>query len=143
MATTTYDTLTRAEKIERVSSEIYTRLAESFAGDPSVSTMFQEFAREEVQHAARIHLLRSQYQSSPGLFARMERLEEELGAMEAFLFGLRDQDPPFREPETPPYVGLAPRPRAARGVPARGSGMGPRPAGRAGPAPKRAVVTPW
>jgi rubrerythrin len=88
---TTYDLLTRAEKIERVSGEIYAGLAETFAEEPSLSTTLKQLAQEEIQHAARIRLLRTQYQSTPGLCAQLERAKEELGEIEAFVFGLRDE----------------------------------------------------
>ena len=88
---TTYDYFTRAEQIERVAAEIYTRLAQDFAGSPSVSATFRELANEELQHATRIRLIRNQYRSNPGLFARMERLEEELAAIETAAERLRDE----------------------------------------------------
>jgi len=88
---TTYDYFSRAEQIERVASEIYTRLSEDFADSPSVSATFRELANEELQHAARIRLVRNQYRSNPGLFARMEHLEEELAAIEAAAERLRDE----------------------------------------------------
>jgi rubrerythrin len=88
---TSYDYFARAEAIERISAEIYARLADDFADAPAVAATFRELADEELQHAVRILLLQKQYRSSPGLFARMERLEEELNAIEAVALGLRDE----------------------------------------------------
>jgi len=81
----------RAEAIERISAEIYTRLAEDFGGDPAVSATFRELAQEEVQHAFRIRLLRNQYRSIVRLFARMERLEEEVDAIHDDAVRLREE----------------------------------------------------
>ena len=88
---TSYDYFARAEEIERVCAEIYTELARDFADDPPVSATFRQLANEELQHAARTRLLRNQYRSNPSLFGQMERLEEELSAIETDAMRLRDE----------------------------------------------------
>ena len=86
-----YEYFNRAEEIERASAAIYTKLADDFADEPRVSATFKELANEERQHAACIRLLRDQYRSTPQLFNRVERLDEELENIERYVAQLRDE----------------------------------------------------
>jgi rubrerythrin len=88
---TPYEYFGRAEEIEQASAAIYTRLADDFSGEPRVSSTFKELANEESQHAARIRLMRDQYRSTPQLFNRVKRLDEELENIERYVAQLRDE----------------------------------------------------
>ena len=86
-----YEYFGRAEEIELASAAIYAKLADDFADEPRVSSTFKQLADEERQHAARIRLMRDQYRSTPQLFNRVERLDEELENIERYVAQLRDE----------------------------------------------------
>lgn len=54
---TTHECFQKAERIEAIAHEIYTRLASEFAGDAAAAADFRTLADEEAQHAKRIQLL--------------------------------------------------------------------------------------
>jgi rubrerythrin len=77
-----YDQFDRAEQLEEVAARIYRALAERFAADPQAQSMFLRLESEELQHALRIRLLRSQYAREQRLFTGVVL---ELGLADALL----------------------------------------------------------
>ncbi len=64
---TTYTLFETAEQIEKICAEIYSVLAEQFAGDPEARELFAELEGEELQHASRVRLLAARYRHDPRL----------------------------------------------------------------------------
>jgi rubrerythrin len=58
----------KAERLETVAAEIYAALAERFAEDARAAELFRKLAAEEVQHAARVRMLASQYRRKGSAF---------------------------------------------------------------------------
>lgn len=88
---TAYEYFGRAERVEQLAAEIYAQLARDFAADRAASSTFRALADEEHQHAVRIRLMRERYRTNPGLFERMEWLEQELEGVDRYVNELRDE----------------------------------------------------
>jgi hypothetical protein len=58
---TTFDLFRVAEQIELAAAELYRTLASQFADDAAARDLFTRLEGEEIQHAARVRLLASQY----------------------------------------------------------------------------------
>jgi len=68
VAASTYEIFQRAERIERAAADMYRLMAESFPWSAEDVALFKRLEQEEIQHAARIRLLASQYRNEPRLF---------------------------------------------------------------------------
>jgi len=75
---TMHEYFLKAEQIEHIAADIYNHLAARFAQEPTIAAWFHELALEEVQHAARVHLLSIQHHENRRLFAQVEQLDETL-----------------------------------------------------------------
>jgi rubrerythrin len=73
----TYEIFQRAERIERTAAELYRLMAENFPWPAEDLALFKRLEQEEIQHAARVRLLASQYRSEPRLF-RVDQVKLEL-----------------------------------------------------------------
>ena len=67
MASTTWQLLERAERVEVLSARIYGALARRFRGAPEVRALFERLEAEEQQHASRVRLLASHHRNEPRL----------------------------------------------------------------------------
>jgi len=83
-----FEIFSRAERVERASSELYALVAECFPWPAEDGALLRRLAEEEVQHAARIRLLAARYRSDARAFAvetdalaGLERTEQALGAL--------------------------------------------------------------
>lgn len=63
-----YALFAAAERLELLAAELYRLLAERFAANEVVRAVFQRLHQEEIQHAARVRLLVSQYRNESALF---------------------------------------------------------------------------
>ena len=59
-----------AERVELLTAELYRLLADRFAATEPIRELFRKLREEEIQHAARVRLLASQYRNDSGLFRR-------------------------------------------------------------------------
>jgi rubrerythrin len=75
----TYSLLERAERLERLSSEIYLALASRYRGE--AGGLFERLAAEEAQHANRVRLLASRYRHDSRLVASVPGCLVELDAL--------------------------------------------------------------
>lgn len=67
MASTTWQLLERAERVEVLSARLYGALARLFRGDPEVRALFARLEAEEQQHASRVRLLAAHHRNDPKL----------------------------------------------------------------------------
>ncbi len=65
--TSPYQLFRRAERVERLSSELYRALAAAFRDDPEAHALFSRLEVEEDQHANRVRLLAAHYRNDPKL----------------------------------------------------------------------------
>ncbi|HET9551832.1 MAG TPA: ferritin family protein [Anaeromyxobacteraceae bacterium] len=77
----TYSLLERAERLERLASEIYLALASRYGGE--IKALFERLAIEEAQHANRVRLLASRYRHDSRLVASVPGCTAELDALAA------------------------------------------------------------
>jgi hypothetical protein len=62
-----YQLFHRAERVERLSGDVYAALAARFRHDAETHALFARLAAEEEQHASRVRLLASHYRHDPKL----------------------------------------------------------------------------
>lgn len=67
MASTTWQLLERAERVEVLSARIYGALARRFRAVPEVRALFDRLEAEEQQHASRVRLLAAHHRNEPRL----------------------------------------------------------------------------
>jgi rubrerythrin len=67
MASTTWQLLERAERVEVLSARIYGALARRFRDAPEVRALFARLEVEEQQHASRVRLLAAHHRNDPKL----------------------------------------------------------------------------
>ncbi len=67
MASTTWQLLERAERVEVLSARIYGALARRFRAVPEVRALFERLEAEEQQHASRVRLLAAHHRNEPRL----------------------------------------------------------------------------
>ncbi|MFL5263579.1 MAG: hypothetical protein ACJ79R_21650 [Anaeromyxobacteraceae bacterium] len=75
-----YEVFSRAERIELAAAALYRRVSARFPWSVSERRVFEALEREEIQHAARVRLLTSQYRNDSRLF---DVRELDLGILEA------------------------------------------------------------
>jgi rubrerythrin len=63
-----YEVFSRAERIELAAAALYRRVAARFPWSVAERRVFEALEREEIQHAARVRLLTSQYRNDSRLF---------------------------------------------------------------------------
>lgn len=98
MASTTWQLLERAERVEAVSAKIYAALARRFRGEPTVHSLFGRLEAEELQHASRVRLLAAHHRNDTKLAvdagaAELDAcIEEATGALSEIEAGLWPAD---------------------------------------------------
>jgi rubrerythrin len=70
-----------AERVETLAQELYAILAEAFAAEPALASLFRRLAAEEGQHALRIRLLERHAGRSPWQPQVLDRVGQDLDAM--------------------------------------------------------------
>jgi rubrerythrin len=96
-----YEVFSRAERIELAAAALYRRVAARFPWSVRERRVFEALEREEIQHAARVRLLTSQYRNDSRLFDvreldlhRLEAAEDTVQAVVAEVdSGRWDRDP--------------------------------------------------
>jgi len=90
------DYLDAAERVETLCAELYGVLAERFSVTPEIKTFYVQLQGEERKHAARVRLLRKEYEAEPARFSdpgldslRLERL---VGRLDDLLAELSEPD---------------------------------------------------
>ena len=89
MSKTTSQCLRSAERVEALAQELYTGLAETFAGEPGLRQLFLRLAAEEGQHVMRIRLLGRHGGKSPWPPDVVERACADLETMAAEIETMR------------------------------------------------------
>jgi rubrerythrin len=84
----TFEFLTRAERLERVAEAFYRALAERYEEDATLRDLFARLAREEEQHASRIRLLTQRHGHDRQATAMSAGALEELDRLIATAEGL-------------------------------------------------------
>jgi rubrerythrin len=92
-----------AERVEALAQELYAFLAEAFAAEPALASLFRRLAAEEGQHALRIRLLDRHGGRSPWPPDVAERSCADLEAMAREVEEMRGE-----------FSGLGPEPDAGR-----------------------------
>jgi rubrerythrin len=73
-----YQLFRHAERVERLSAELYRALADRFPDDAEARALFSRLEAEEEQHANRVRLLAAHYRNDPKL-----PVEADAGELEA------------------------------------------------------------
>lgn len=91
MPKTASQCLRTAERVETLAQDLYTTLAESFAGEPGLARLFRRLAAEEGQHVMRIRLLERHGGRAPWPPEVVERSCADLEAMAAEIEAMRTE----------------------------------------------------
>lgn len=78
-----YQVFERAERVERLSAEIYRALGVRFAHEPEARCLFARLEAEELQHARRVRLLAARYRHDSRLLERPSASIRELELLAA------------------------------------------------------------